>query len=262
MKLYEAVMRHRAAGESYNEIIRAVEEELHVRLNKSHVSNWIRSDHLPDGSLTKFVPVPTAKLGYVVGVMLGDGSMSVSGDHCYRLKLRVGDRDFAQAFADAIAVVLDRPAPHVRYHAKTNQWHVDVSNYLLQQFLKKPVSEIGTVIRQTEECSCGFLRGFFDSEGCIHKRKLTVHNGDLTLLNFVANRLTALNIEFTGPHLESEGGHSVMIRGIMRRQNLNEYMLYVRTGSLTIFHEKVGFSIRRKSDRLALAVSRAKFSRR
>ena len=111
MRLYESVIRHRAAGASYNQIIRAVEEGFHVRLNKSHVSNWLRGDHVPDGSVTKFVPVPTAELGYVIGVMLGDGSMSICGDHNYRLKLRVTDRDFAQAFAEAIALVLKKPLP-------------------------------------------------------------------------------------------------------------------------------------------------------
>ena len=64
-KLFEAVMRHRAAGESYNQIILSVEEELHVKLSKSHVSNWLRGDHLPDGSVRRFVPAPTAELGYV-----------------------------------------------------------------------------------------------------------------------------------------------------------------------------------------------------
>jgi len=147
-QLYGAVMRHRAAGESYNQIIRSVEEEFHVKLSKSHVSNWLRGDHLPDGSVRKFVPTPTPELGYVIGVMLGDGSMSVCGDHNYRMKLRVTDRDFAQAFAGAIAVVLNRSVPPVRYHAKTDAWHVDVSSLLLQQFLKRPVEELGRFIKQ------------------------------------------------------------------------------------------------------------------
>ena len=51
------------------------------------------------------------KIVCVIGVMLGDGSMSICGDHNYRLKLRVTDRDFAQAFAEAIALVLKKPLP-------------------------------------------------------------------------------------------------------------------------------------------------------
>ena len=61
-QLYGAVMRHRAAGESYNQIILSVEEEFHAKLSKSHVSNWLRGDHLPDGNVRKFVPTPTAEL--------------------------------------------------------------------------------------------------------------------------------------------------------------------------------------------------------
>jgi intein-encoded DNA endonuclease-like protein len=107
MQLYQAVMKHRAEGMSYNEIIGVIEEEFHVHLSKSHVSNWTRWKNVPDGSVTKFVPVPTAALSYVVGVMLGDGSMSITGDHNYKLKLRVTDRDFAEAFADAVGIVLN-----------------------------------------------------------------------------------------------------------------------------------------------------------
>ena len=206
-------MRHRAAGESYNQIIRSVEEEFHVKLSKSHVSNWLRGDHLPDGSVRKFVPSPTAELGYVIGVLLGDGSMSICGDHNYRLKLRVTDRDFAQVFAGAIATVLKRSVPPVRYHAKTNAWHVDASSLLLQHFLTTPVAELGTIIEQGEECICGFLRGFFDSEGNIFERNLTASNGDLALLNLVCKCMRILRIEFTGPHFVRKGGRKVMIRG-------------------------------------------------
>jgi intein-encoded DNA endonuclease-like protein len=255
MRLYGAVVKHWAAGESYNQIIRAVEEELHIRLNKSQVSNWTRGDHLPDGSVRKFVPVPTMELGYVIGVMLGDGSMSVCGDRHYRLKLRVRDEDFAQAFAEAIAVVLKRTAPHVRFHAKTGSWHVDVSNLLLQQFLKKPIAELGSVIEQTEECSSGFLMGFLDSEGSMSKRNLTASNGNLELLNLVVRRLRAIRIETTGPPFIMEAGHQVMIRGVLRKRSLDQYYIHVRTACLADYKEKVGFSIKRKSDSLERALS-------
>lgn len=249
-------MRRRAEGKSYNQVIRSVEEEFHVRLNKSHVSDWVRGEHVPDGSVRKFLPVSTAELGYVIGVMLGDGSMSVCGDHNYRLKLRVTDRDFAQAFAQAITVVLERSVPHVRYHAKTNAWHVDASSLLLQEFLKKPVAELGGFIGQSGECTCGFLRGFFDSEGSMFERSLTASNGDPELLNLVCARLAALGIETTGPRLVKKGGQQVMIRGKLWMQNLDQYIIYVRTRSLAIFQARVGFSIRRKYDALAEALSR------
>ncbi|MDA4136182.1 MAG: hypothetical protein OK449_04175 [Thaumarchaeota archaeon] len=210
-------------GESYNAIIRLVEEEFHVRLSKSHVSNWTRGKNLPDGSVTKFVPVPTNSLCYVIGVMVADGSMSITGDHNYKLKLRVTDKDFAQAFADAVGTVLNRPELHVRFHAKTNAWHVDVSSLLLQQFLRRPLEELRATIEHCDECSGAFLRGFFDSEGGVSGRKLKAANGDPELLGVVTNRLEALGIEFTGPHLKMRRGGMVMIRGKLWRRNLDQY---------------------------------------
>jgi intein-encoded DNA endonuclease-like protein len=257
MQLFDAVKKYRAEGKSYNAIIAAVEEEFHVRLSKSHVSNWTTGKNLPDGSVTKFVPVPTTSLCYVIGVMQGDGSMSICGDHNYRLKLRVTDNDFAQAFAGAIGIVLNKTGPPVRFHTKTNAWHVDVSSLLLQQFLRRPLEELRPTIEHCDECSGAFLRGFFDSEGSMSGRSLTASNGDLELLAMVTNRLRALSIEFAGPYLIKEGGDLVMIRGKLWRRNLNQYYVHIRARSLKLFQEKVGFCIKRKSDSLALAVNRS-----
>lgn len=154
-------MKHRAEGMSYNAIIRAVEKEFGVHLSKSHVSNWIRGINVPDGSVTRFQPFPSASLGYVVGVMLGDGSSAVTGDHNYRLKLKVTDFDFAEAFARAVGLVLNRPTPRVKFHAVTHAWHVEVSSLLLFRFVRLPLQDIKAIIEQTDDCSGGFLRGFF-----------------------------------------------------------------------------------------------------
>jgi len=45
-----------------------------------------------------------------------------------------------------------------------------------------------------------------------------------------------------------------LIRGKLRRRNLNKYVIRVRSTSLERFQDKVGFCIRRKSERLAFAV--------
>lgn len=255
MKLYEAVMRHRTEGLSYNAIIRAVEDEFKVRLNKSHVSNWIRGDHLPDGSVTKFEPVPTEELGYVIGTVLGDGSTSICGDHSYSIKLRVRDRDFADAFAEAINAVLKLPTVKVRYHDKTSQWHVDVSSLLLQQFLRRPLAELEPIIARSDRCSAGFLRGFFDSEGNVHKGSVTATNTDKLLIKLVFPQLERLHIEFTGPYLQSKGNRPVMIKGKMYWVNHDCFRIRIRNHSRQAFLSTIGFKIKRKNDALAAAVN-------
>ena len=108
---------------------------------------------MPDGSVRGFVPVPCTPLGYVTGVMLGDGSTSASGDHNYRLKLRVRDRDFAEAFSKAVGFVLNRSPPRVKFHAETKAWHVEVSGLLLFNFLRQPIAQLRPMIEDNEDCS-------------------------------------------------------------------------------------------------------------
>jgi DNA endonuclease len=253
-QLYGAVIRHRAAGASYNQINRSVEEEFQVKLSKYHVSYWLRGSHFPDGSVRKFVPAPTAEVGYVIGVMLGDGSMSVCGDHDYKLKLRVTDKDFAEAFAETIAIVLDRPVPHVRYHAKTNAWHVDVASLLLQQFLRRPIVELATIIEKSEECKSGFLRGFFDSEGSAYGGYLTASNTDTDLIQLTLTFLHSFGIETTGPRLGTRGDRDVVIKGRSYHANKDCLVIRVRAESRRLFLDKVGFNIMRKKQNLLRAL--------
>jgi hypothetical protein len=177
--------------------------------------------------------------------MLGDGSMSICGDHNYRLKLRVTDRDFAQAFAEAIAPVLKKPMPHVRYHAKTNGWHVEVSSLLLQQFLREPIEELKVVIEKSEQCSGGFLSGFFDSEGSVSEGSVTAVNTDQALIGLVLGQLNRLGIHTTGPLLKYKGGRAVTIKGIVYKANKDCFGIRVRNESRRVFLDKVGFRIRR-----------------
>lgn len=250
-RLYRSVMRHRAAGKSYNQIIRDVEGEFHVRLSKSHVSHWTRGVHVPDGSVTKFVPVPTAELGYVVGVMLGDGNAGAVGDHNYKLRLRVTDKDFAEAFAEAIGSVLSKPSPRVKFHAKTHAWHVEVSSLLLYQFLTQPLKQLRPTIGHCDDCSGGFLRGFFDSEGNVSEGSITATNTDKALIQEVLSQLWRLGIQTTGPHLKYRGGHSVVIKGKTCRANHDCFGIRIRNLSRRRFLDKVGFRIKRKRDALA-----------
>jgi intein-encoded DNA endonuclease-like protein len=180
--------------------------------------------------------------------------MSMTGDHNYKLKLRVTDRDFAQAFADAIGIVLKRAAPRVRAHAKTNAWHVDVSSLLLQQFLRRPLDELRPTIEHCDECSGAFLRGFFDSEGNVFEGSVTAANTDKPLIELVLTELLRLGIQTTGPHLKSKGGRWVIIKGKTYRANHDCFTIRIRNSSRRDFLEKVGFKIRRKNDALAQAL--------
>jgi hypothetical protein len=261
MQLYEAVIRHRAEGRSYNEIIGAIEEEFHVRLSKSHVSNWTRGKNVPDGSV-KVVPFPTASLSYVIGVMLGDGSMSVCGDHNYKLKLRVTDKDFAEAFADAVGIVLNRIGPRVKFHAKTNAWHVEVSSLFLQQFLRWPSKSSGRPSSTATSVRGAFLRSFFDSEGNVCEGSISASNTDKALIQFVLSQLLRLGIQVTGPYLHTRGDRPVIIKSKTYRANHDCLWIRIRNVPRSDFLHKAGFKIKRKNDSLTEALDALEGRRR
>ena len=251
--MYRRVLEMRREGLSYNQIITEAERLSGVKLSKSHISNWVRGAHHPYGSVRALDTTPRPELGYVVGAKMGDASMSVS-HYSYMIKLRVTDKEFAEEFARCLSVVLGRAAPRVKWHEKRHTWHTQVSSLLLRQFLLQPLSRLMPTIQHCDTCKGAFLGGFFDSEGSISGRELTASNGDLEKLRLACDLLSSLGVQTTGPHLLSEGGKLVLLKGRLYHQNKDQYSIRVRSGSLGLFRSKVGFHIRRKSDALNLAL--------
>ncbi len=212
-ELYEEVLKLRSQGLSYNKIIFAVELTTGVRLRKSHVSDWVNGKHRPFGYVRPFSVRPSAELAYVVGVKMGDASTSLTGDHNHRIKLRVTAKDFAEEFSRCLGMLLNREPPKVKWHEKTGLWHTELNSVLLRRFLLQPIASLEVAVSHCGNCKGAFLRGFFDSEGCMHERSLTVYNGNHDSLNLVQAELRSLGIDATGPHLMRKRGGTVLIRG-------------------------------------------------
>ncbi len=195
-------------------------------------------------------------IAYVVGVSLGDGSTSSNRNHSHKIKLRVIDSEFAAEFARCLGVLLSRSPPLVKWREKTHSWYTEVSSLLLKNYLRLELKELVPTISHCDGCKAAFLRGFFDSEGSISSRTLTASNENLELLKLVCELLQSLGVETTGTHLATKGGRTVMIMGKFYRQNEDGHYLRVRAKSLEKFQVIVGFSIRRKSEALSLALSK------
>ncbi|MDA4116128.1 MAG: hypothetical protein OK442_06200 [Thaumarchaeota archaeon] len=255
-RLYRRVLELRKEGLSYNAIIERVKAEHGIALSKSHVSEWINGKHRPFGYVRAFDAKPCPELAYVIGVKMGDASMSVSRNYNYKLKLRVTDKEFAEEFSRCLGSILSRNTPRVKWHEKTRAWHTELSSLLLHKLLGQDLKRLSSTIKHCRQCEGAFLRGFFDSEGSISGRKLTVYNGDLGKLKLVRELLACLEIRSTGPHLNAEGGKQVFIKGKPYNMNKNKYHVYVRTESLLAFRDRVGFTIIRKRERLENALSR------
>ena len=251
-KLYHEVLALRTQGLSYNQIIKHIQEREGVRLGKSHLHDWITGKHRPLGSVTEFDSKPSPELAYLIGVAKGDASLGVNRWN-YRIRLRVIDKDFAQAFNYCASEVLHRGLHSLMWIPSRLQWSVEICSELLYLFLKQPLTRLRITIEHCEACIALFLRGFFDSEGSISGRSLSVSNTRLVTLTTVKRLLKRLDLAVTGPHLGSRGGRLVTIKGKEYKANRNLYTLRVRARSLAKFQELIGFSIARKSRALAQA---------
>jgi intein-encoded DNA endonuclease-like protein len=253
-KLYHLVLDLRKQGLSYNQIIRKIKDDQGITIRKSHISGWVNSKHKPFGYVRAFDPRPRSELAYVIGVVLGDGSTSSNRNHNHMIKLRVIDREFAAEFSRCLGVLLCRNPPPVKWRERTRSWYTGVSSLLLQRFLRQGLKDLVPTISHCDDCKGAFLRGFYDSEGSIKNRSLLLRNGELEKLELVRSLLWSLGIETTGPYLTREKGGMVSIKGHSYHVNKNQYSVYVRTKSLLVFRDRVGFIIRRKQERLETAV--------
>jgi intein-encoded DNA endonuclease-like protein len=256
-KLRTLVLDLRKEGLSYNKIIAKISAEHGVALRKSHISRWVNSKHHPFGSVRLFDPIPSPELAYVVGVRLGDASMSVNRNHNYMIKLRVIDREFAQEFSRCLSVILRRDPPRVKWREDTHSWHTELSSVLLQNFLRRPLGELKQTIEHDDECVAAFIRGFFDSEGWVYKSQLGVVNTNKELLLYVSQLLKSrFDISVGPPRVTSKGGRIVLIKGKFYTANKDCYNVPVYGASLVRYKESVGFTIIHKQERLLAAIDR------
>jgi intein-encoded DNA endonuclease-like protein len=250
-ELYNEVLLLRKQKLSYNQIIEEIQRKHGVVLSKSHVSDWLSGKHSPTGSVRSFDSTPCPELTYVIGVYLGDASMSVY-NYSYKIKLQVIDKDFAEEFARCISKILSRTPPRVKWRDKTHAWHTEVSRLLLRKFLLQPLHKLGRTINHCNDCSASFLRGFFDSEGSVSGKDVQITNTNKPLLLYVQTLLMRrFGIETNGPYLQSKGGRIVLIKGKFYHANKDCFELRVRTASVSGFQSHVGFTIARKKSALA-----------
>ncbi len=246
-QLHQRVLGLRQRGFRYNQIIRRVEGEFGNRLSKSRVSGWVSGSHHPCGSVRKLDTTSRPELTYVIGVIMGDASMSIS-HYNYMIKLRVTDKEFEEEFARCLSVILGRPAPRVWWHEKTRAWHTELSSLLLRQFLLQPLSKLARTIQHCDACKGAFLRGFFDSEGSSSGHNISGYNTNLPLLQYVIFLLGShFGTRTSGPYKSGlPPGSRVVIKGKSYHVNKQCYRILVRHEDNPKFANAVGFTMARK----------------
>jgi intein-encoded DNA endonuclease-like protein len=253
--LFEEVARLRETRSyPYSRIIEEVEKSAGETLSKSTISEWVRRRHNPLGRTRRFDGKPSPELAYIIGVVAGDGSLNVR-KNTYRVRLQAIDLDFVKEFERCLRCVLKTPPHNIWRGARRREYHVDVASFQLHQFLRTKAADLKEYVEHDEECVSAFLRGFFDSEGCVSAQgTLIVSNTDVDLLSYVQRLLGESTISSTGPHRSVPKGTEIVRRGRHYFRNYDCYYLYVRRKSLRAYLERVGFTIGRKQRRLTRAV--------
>jgi intein-encoded DNA endonuclease-like protein len=270
VKLYNDVVALRRGGLTYKGIIEEIYRRYGVRLSKSHISYWIRGAHNPyNGRRIPSLELlePSEELAYVIGAKVGDGYVSkksrvrkgynevMIGLEAVMIGLEAKDKKFVEEFARCLAKVLGRREIRPRYRRSSGRYVVEVGSKTLYELLRKPVEldRLKKYIEHCERCVAAFIRGFADSEGSVDKRGyIYIYNTDLRLLIYINELLRRLGIELTGPKISVQRGTVIHDprTGKQYMAKKDCYYIYIRASSNANFYKYIGFTIKRKQQRL------------
>jgi len=202
---------------------------------------------------------PSRELATIIGTRAGDGyTYIIEKEHKYVVGLKCKDADYALEFARCLEVVTGSK-PYIGKQ-KDGLYVVEGYSKTLYELLKKPldIKKLRYYIEYNVETMTCFLRAFFDSEGHVDNRRgeIRVLNTDLKTLNYVKELLLELNIQVTGPHLNIKRGTPIYnrMKGKTYYRNKDVYYLYIQADSRGRFAELIGFTIKRKMERLMKAL--------
>lgn len=206
-------------------------------------------------------------LGYVVGVLVGDGSLSRCKDYHYfdgknrqvpkrqairrvprfrySFQLQCKDEDFAKAFAEHFGRVTEKKATICAIQSKpvtVIAGNVLRKPYVFHGFkvqsiskewyekIKPLVIDLSWIHSCGQEVKIGYLRGFYDSEGGVDKRpRVHLTNKNEALLILAKNLLAELGI----------------MAHLCKMKNMGRLWIHSKD-NVRKFFELVGFSIYRK----------------
>jgi intein-encoded DNA endonuclease-like protein len=258
--MYEQALKLRRNSYTLRQIADSIEREHSYRLSEATISSWTRGINAPNRAGHVFIPKPSPDLAYVIGVEAGDGFLNVKRkSYQYRIRLRAVDREFVEAFNQAVSKVLGCP-PHRLWKGNENETEVEFGSYLLHKFLLQSPQQLSAFIEHDKECAAAFLRGFFDSEGCIDENGVvTASNTDLDLLKYVQSLfIRYFQISTTGPRIGSKKGSVLVRRGRKYFRNSDCYVIRLPKAHLATFSHHIGFTIRRKQLRLERVLTNRK----
>jgi intein-encoded DNA endonuclease-like protein len=257
IKAYNDVHKLRKHGLSHTKIRKEIYRKYGVRISLSTISYWTRGIHSPyNGRRIPSLELlkPSEDLGYVIGVRLGDGYTRRTGYDQYFIGLRAKDIEFVEKFSMCLGNVLGREP--IRPWKDERRYVVETKSKTLYELLKKPVDlkRIKKHVEHCKKCTTAFLRGLFDSEGCVSKEGyIKLYNTNYEVLAYAQKLLRRrFGIDSTGPWLHTRKGTTMHDprTGKQYKTKKDCYYIYIRAKSLPRFYRYIGFTINRKQKRL------------
>jgi intein-encoded DNA endonuclease-like protein len=256
IKMYNDVRKLGKRGWSLTKIRNKLYRKYGVWISESTISNWLRGvcnpyngRGIPSLELLK----PSEDLGYVIGVRLGDGYTYEEGDDC-GIGLKAKDKEFVEDFGRCLGNVLGRGP--IRPWKDAGRYAAVAVSKTLYKLLREPVDfkRVKKYVEHCPKCAAAFLRGLFDSEGCVRKEGyIILYNTNYEVLVYAQRLLWKyFGIESTGPWPNTQKGTTMRDPTTGKQYKANEdcYYIYIRAESLPKFYRHIGFTIRRKQKRL------------
>jgi len=190
---------------------------------------------------------PSMDLAYILGVALGDGSVTDKGKY-HRITLGVKDKPFAESFVRALnGIGLYNCCVH--RHPSRDMWFVDIYNRALVKRVVELRTRLGEFL-ETPGLQLAFLRGFYESEGSYHKSKdkygeetIKIYNSNEDLLKFVGQLLRGLGFYFhfrTSTRINRRG-----LLHLIGREHTTYYLVTGRRAQVYRFLQEVKPCIKR-----------------
>ena len=257
---YGRAMQMLSSGMSLTEISKK------LGIPKSTLYYWKIRRHKPP--LARWIPTPSRELSYVIGALLGDGTLDLH-HYNYSARLRVKDYDFCKNFSVIMARLLNKRYRMPKWNEKKQYWHVFYDSTAFYEWAVKLKSEVEKqnleilkqYIEHSKETVKYFLRGLFDAEGSNSQCKLvSLSNSNKALLEYVKYLLKRyFSITAGGPHLNTKAGKVNNKRRdgkiVVARRNCYTLSIYRRL-DIVRFLTEIGFSIMRKQLGLRVRLKR------
>ncbi len=184
----------------------------------------------------------TPEFAYILGVMFGDG-YNYGRNKAHATGLGVIDKDFRDKFAEIIEKWSGKP-PYLAEYIKRGR------RYFICLLYSKAVGEFilsyrnlrcvpPEVLNAKEKgIKIMFIRGFADSEGYVGKYVIKISNKNTRLLMEIKDMLISLGFDSNGLRIRKCTTNGVYELDISRKRNIK------------LYKENVGFSIRRKQEKI------------